>query len=97
MANKLQRLSLGGLFLVSGAPGLVAQLAWGRIFAAGLGHEIPSLVGVVTAFFLGLAAGAWFLQRARGSQSAAPAWYAGLELFCAVWDGRECTVPAGFL
>ncbi|MBX3744226.1 MAG: hypothetical protein KF833_02865 [Verrucomicrobiae bacterium] len=85
MRPSFQRWGLPWLFLVSGAPGLAAQLAWVRVFSAGLGHELPSLMGVVAAYFAGLSVGAWALDR-RVSASRCPArWYAGLEFFCAGW------------
>ncbi len=80
-----QRRGLCLLYFLSGAPGLAAQMAWTRVFGALLGHEWPALVGVVSAFFAGLAAGAWGLDR-WVSRSASPLrWYAALELFSAGW------------
>lgn len=85
MAPTVQRWSLQSVFFLSGIPGLAAQLAWTRIFTAGLGHELPAVTGVVTAFFVGLAVGAWGLDRPI-SRSARPAWwYGGLECFAAGW------------
>lgn len=55
------------------------------MFAAGLGHETPSTLAVVTAFFGGLALGAWALD-GRVSRSQRPgAWYAALELIIGAW------------
>ncbi len=79
------RLGLQSLFFVSGGPGLLAQLAWTRVFTAGLGHEMPSLVGVVSAFFVGLAAGAWVLEGRLRRSECPVRWYAGLEWFSAGW------------
>lgn len=85
MPFKFQRLGLQALFLISGAPGLAAQLTWTRVFSAGLGHELPSLLGVVSAFFAGLAAGAWVWD-GPVRRSARPAlWYAALEAGSALW------------
>ena len=47
-----------GVFLFSGMCGLGYQMVWSRMFAIGLGHEMPSLLAVVMAFFAGLAIGA---------------------------------------
>ena len=47
-----------GLLLLSGLSGLGLQGVWTRAFAVGLGHESPAMLGVVTAVFGGLAAGA---------------------------------------
>ena len=85
MKPSVRRRWLWGLFLVSGAPGLMAQIAWTRLFTAGLGHEIPALMGVVSAYFAGLALGAagggrWGLRWRRPL-----AVYGALELGCASW------------
>ena len=73
------------LFFLSGAAGLGYQIVWTGQFAVGLGHEMPSLLAVVTAFFGGLAIGAWGLD-GRISRSAVPGrWYAGLEIVIGLW------------
>jgi spermidine synthase len=41
----------------SGASALGLQIVWARMFALGLGQELPSTLGVITAFFGGLAVG----------------------------------------
>ena len=41
----------------SGASALGLQMVWSRMFALGLGQELPSTLGVITAFFGGLALG----------------------------------------
>jgi spermidine synthase len=46
---------------LSGAAGLGYQIAWTRMFAVGLGHEMPALLAVVAAFMAGMALGAWGL------------------------------------
>ena len=50
------------LFFLSGAAGLGYEIVWTRMFAVGLGHEMPSVLAVVAAFFGGLALGAWLLD-----------------------------------
>ena len=55
------------------------------MFAAGLGHEVPSLLAVVTAFFGGMALGGWTLDR-RIAVSPNPAqWYGRLQLVIGGW------------
>lgn len=55
------------------------------MLAVGLGHEVPSVLAVVAAFFGGFALGGWTLDRAV-SQSAAPGrWYAALEILIGGW------------
>ncbi len=85
MNHGARRWWLGWLFFVSGAPGLMAQLAWVRVLGAGLGHEFPALAGVVAAYFLGLAAGAVGFARwgARGIRPERI--YAGLEIGSGLW------------
>jgi spermidine synthase len=48
-----------GLFFLSGAASLAYQIVWSRLFAAGLGHEVPAVLAVLAAIFGGMAAGAW--------------------------------------
>ena len=85
MNSAVRRRWLWCVFFVSGAPGLMAQLAWSRVFAAGLGHEFPALTGVVSAYFIGLAVGAaaagrWGVRWERPIRV-----YAGLEAWSALW------------
>ena len=73
------------IFFLSGVAGLGYQMAWSRMFAIGLGHEMPSVLAVVAAFFGGLALGSWALD-GRVSRSPRPGyWYVGLELLIGVW------------
>ena len=73
------------IFLLSGVAGLGYQIVWTRMFSTGLGHEMPSMLAVVAAFFGGLAIGSAVLDR-RVSVSAVPGrWYAGLEVGIAAW------------
>lgn len=73
------------LLFFSGIAGLGYQLVWTRMFAVGLGHELTSMLAVVAAFFGGLTAGAFLLDK-RVSVSRRPAlWYAGLELTIGLW------------
>lgn len=73
------------LLFLSGVAGLGYQLVWTRMFAVGLGHELTSMLAVVAAFFGGLTAGAFLLDK-RVSVSRRPAlWYAGLEVIIGIW------------
>jgi len=81
----LRRVLLYAVFFSSGIAGLGYQMAWTRMFTVGLGHEMPSVLAVVAAFFGGFALGAWVLD-GPVSRSRQPAmWYAGLEFVIAVW------------
>jgi spermidine synthase len=73
------------LFCFSGTAALGYQLVWAKMFAAGLGHEMPAALAVVAAFMGGMAAGSWLLDR-RISRSPVPArWYVALELVIGGW------------
>ena len=74
------------LMVASGFAGLGYQIVWSQQCALWLGHESAAVLAVVTAFFGGLAVGAFGLG-ARVARSARPArWYAGCELAIALWS-----------
>jgi len=73
------------IFFLSGAAALGYQIVWTRMFAIGLGHELPSMLAVVAAFFGGLAIGAWGLDRLVSRSRRPGRWYAALELLIALW------------
>ncbi len=73
------------IFFLSGVAGLGYEIVWTRMFAVGLGHEMPGVLAVLAAFFAGFALGAWGLD-GRVSRSRAPGrWYAALELVIGLW------------
>ena len=73
------------IFFLSGVAGLGYEIVWTRMFAVGLGHEMPGVLAVLAAFFAGFALGAWVLD-GRVSRSRAPGrWYAALELIIGLW------------
>ncbi len=71
--------------LISGAAGLGYQIVWTRTLGVGLGHEIIALLAVVSAFFAGLALGAWWLGGRVRSSPAPGRWYVGLEIAIGLW------------
>jgi len=73
------------LFLLSGFCGVGYQLIWTKQFAAGLGHEMPALLAVMSAFFAGLALGAWKLDRAIARCDHPRRTYALLEFVIGGW------------
>jgi len=77
--------ALYGIFLISGVCGLGYQMVWSRMFAIGLGHEMPSLLAVVAVFFGGLAIGAWALDAAVSRSQRPGCWYGALELIIGFW------------
>jgi spermidine synthase len=74
------------LFFFSGAAGLGCQMVWVRMFAAGVGHEVPAMLGVTSAFLGGMAVGAWILGRRIGEASNGARWYGSLELLIGAWS-----------
>uniref|UniRef100_UPI0040576613 spermine/spermidine synthase domain-containing protein n=1 Tax=Candidatus Electrothrix sp. TaxID=2170559 RepID=UPI0040576613 len=81
MAQKILYL----FFFLSGIAGLGYEILWTRMLAVSLGHETMSTLAVLTAFFGGLALGAWFLDRPVSRSSRPRLWYAGLELLIGLW------------
>lgn len=72
------------LFFLSGLCALGYQLLWVKLFATGLGHELPATYAVVTAFFGGLTLGARLLDKI-GASPVPARWYFALELLIGVW------------
>ena len=66
-------------FFLSGAAGLGYEVVWTRLFSTALGHEYPSLLAVVAAFFGGVALGAWAADRAISRSQSPGRVYALLE------------------
>jgi spermidine synthase len=84
MPDKLpRRIVLGGLlacFFLSGAAGLIYQVAWGKALGLVFGHTAYALAAVLAVFMGGLAAGSAWLGRA-GERSARPvSFYAWIEM-----------------
>ena len=71
--------------MASGAAALGLQLCWMRLFSLGLGQELPSTLGVLTAFFGGLAAGARWGGRLLERLPSAAVRCAVLEVLTAGW------------
>jgi spermidine synthase len=80
---------------VSGAAGLGYEIAWTRMLAVGLGHEAPSVLAVLAAFFGGFALGAWALDGVLRRSRFPERWYASLEATIGVWAlATTVIVPA---
>lgn len=73
------------IFFLSGVAGLGYEILWTRMLSAGLGHEIVSVLAVVSAFFSGLALGAWCLDRPVSLSLSPARWYAQLEVVMGLW------------
>src|SRR5207237_8226286 len=76
---------LHALFFLSGGAGLGYQMVWSRMFAAGLGHEMPSVLAVVGAFLGGMALGSWALDGVLARSRRPGCWYGGLESLIGLW------------
>ena len=75
------------VYALSGAAGLVYEVAWTRLLTLQLGHTVAAASTVLAAFMGGLALGAW-IAGTRGNQQRSPAGslriYAALEIFVAI-------------
>lgn len=76
---------LHALFLFSGLAGLGCQFVWIRMFALGLGQELPAMLAVVAAFFGGFALGAAGLDGSVSTSRRPGRWYAALEGVIGGW------------
>jgi spermidine synthase len=70
---------------LSGAAGLGWQMLWTAQLATGLGHEMVALLGVLAAFFGGIAIGSLALAKVVARSPFPGRWYASLEAVIAVW------------
>jgi spermidine synthase len=68
------------LFFFSGSAGLGYQIVWSKMFATGLGHEMPAVLAVVSAFMGGMALGAWSLDGVLARSRWPGRWYGWLEI-----------------
>ena len=82
---KMKSFFLYALFFLSGAAGLGYEILWTRMLSISLGHEIVSVLAVVSAFFSGLALGAWFLDRPVGQSTSPGIWYVAIESVIGLW------------
>jgi spermidine synthase len=74
------------LMVASGFAALGLQIVWTRQSAAWLGQESAAVLGVVSAFFGGLALGALVLGRPIRDSRHPLRWYAGSEAVVAAWS-----------
>lgn len=81
----IHKKSLYALFFISGIAGLSYEILWTRMLSTGLGHEIVSVLAVVSAFFSGLALGAWMLDRPVSKSANPEKWYFLLEVIIGLW------------
>lgn len=84
--NTVQQVISYFILFLSGFAGLGYEMAWTRMLSVGLGHEIIAVLAVVSAFFCGMALGAWRLDGMIGRSRRPGRWYAGLELTIGTWS-----------
>src|SRR5882762_103798 len=82
---RLRPPSLYLVFFFSGSAGLGYQMVWSKMFANGLGHEMPAVLAVVCAFMGGMALGAWTLDRVIANSRHPGRWYGWLEILIGAW------------
>lgn len=85
-AGERRQLVALALMVASGFAGLGYQIVWTQQCALWLGHESAAVLAVVTAFFGGLAAGAFALGSPIAKSVHPGRWYAGCELTIALWS-----------
>ncbi|MET0009806.1 MAG: hypothetical protein ABW109_18230 [Candidatus Thiodiazotropha sp. 6PLUC4] len=69
----------------SGIAGLGYEMIWTRMLTMALGHEMPSVLAVLSAFFIGMALGAWTLHGPIGKTNQPALWYGVLEIVAGLW------------
>ena len=89
IGNKRDRLLAYALFpllFLSGFAGLGYEMVWTRMLAVGMGHEIIAVLAVISAFFTGMALGAWCLDGVVSRSRRPGRWYSILELVIGLWS-----------
>ncbi len=82
------------LFFSSGLAGLGYQLIWTESFGAGIGHEFPATLAVITAFMTGMALGGLLFERLPDRWQRVPGTYGWLELIIGIWGlGTILLIP----
>ena len=80
------------LFFLSGSAGLGYQMVWSKMFGTGLGHEIPAVLAIVSAFMGGMALGAWKLDGVISRSPRPGRWYGWLEILIGLWGVLSAAV-----
>src|SRR2546430_4955848 len=80
------------LFFFSGSAALGYQIVWSKMFAIGLGHEMPAVLAIVCAFMAGMGLGAWSLDRRIAGSRRPGTWYAWLEIGIGLWGLVSATL-----
>jgi spermidine synthase len=73
------------LFFCSGFAGLGYQIVWAKQFGAGIGHEYPATLAVITALMSGMALGALLFDRLPARLQCANSVYGWIELLIGFW------------
>src|SRR5712692_9976025 len=97
-APHLRRASLAGVqvcFFLSGAAGLIYQVAWSKALGLVFGHTVYAIATVLAVFMGGLALGSAWLGARCGRTTRSIALYSWLELGVAATGGVSCGALAG--
>lgn len=73
------------IMIASGIAGLGYQMVWSRLLSVSLGHEMIAVIAVVSAFFIGLTAGALTLGPYIRRSMRPQLWFIALECTIACW------------
>jgi spermidine synthase len=73
------------LAVASGIAGLGYEMLWTKSLTTALGHEVTSVLAVLSAYFVGMALGAWALQGPLDRAKRPAFWYALLEILAGLW------------
>ncbi len=90
--NDGRGLGFVGLLFCSGASSLACQILWAKLFGAGIGHEYPATLAVVTAFMAGMALGGFGFEKLPAAWQSAPRAYGWLELVIGFWAAGSVLV-----
>src|SRR5437764_15193328 len=82
-------------FFLSGAAGLIYQVAWGKALGLIFGHTAYSVATVLAVFMGGLAAGSYWFGRVSERAARPVAMYGWMELGVAVSGGLSLAGLAG--
>src|SRR5215472_14427103 len=82
-------------FLLSGAAGLIYQVAWGKALGLIFGHTVYAISTVLAVFMAGLAAGSAWIGRRCGTNAKPISLYARLEFLVAITGALSLAGLAG--
>jgi spermidine synthase len=84
LSRRAERIGILGCFFLSGAAGLIYQVAWGKALGLIFGHTVYAVATVLAVFMAGLAAGSAYLGSWTARKVGPVRLYAWIELAVAV-------------